>query len=371
MRDGKKESLRIGIDASRAFVDEKTGIEEYAYQVIKNLRKPLFGQRVVLYLRPGQAKKIDFKLPKKWETKELFWGRFWTQSGLSLELLFHPVDVLFVPAHTLSFIHPRRSYVTVHGLEFEFLPESYSWQSRFFHRFFIKNSCAWASKVIVVSNKTKSDLITFYKVPEEKVVVIENGFRKRFVGNLKEEGKAKREKFILFIGRLEKRKNVLNIIRSFEVLKGKYGYPGKLYLVGGPGHGYREIKEKIEKSKYRKDIRELGFVSEREKWFYLSEAEIFLFPSLAEGFGIPILEAQSMGVPVVTSDRSPMKDVVADKRVLVNPEDVEEIARVVNRILKDDQLRREIIKAGLDNIKKYSWRRTARRISELLMEKDY
>ena len=379
--------LKIAIDASRAFVKNRTGIEEYSYQVIKNLRKILTEQSVVLYLRPGDKKRIDFSLPQNWQTKELLWGYFWTQSGLSLELLFRPVDVLFVPAHTLPFIHPRRSYVTVHGLEYEFSPQSYSWRSRNFHRFFIKKSCRWAEKIIAVSENTKRDLQKLYKVKKTKIDIISEGYKGRQGGHfLKEERsmvkqqisngrdvisalhQARKSGYLFFIGRLEERKNIIGIIKAFEILKEKYNYPGKLLLGGGQGYGYEQIKKTITSSKYKKDIVELRFVDDGDKWIYLKQADIFLFPSFSEGFGIPILEAQSMGTPVVTSNKSPMQETVGDKRVIANPNSPNQIAKIANDILQDEELRKSIIDNGLKNIKKFSWQKTAQQIREVLLK---
>ncbi len=357
----------IGIDASRAFVKNRTGIEEYSYQVIKHLRIELKDEQVILYLRWGDRKNIDFEIPAKWQVKELLKKYFWTQFGLSAELLVNPVDVLFVPAHTIPFIHPRRSVVTIHGLEYEFSPESYSLYSRIFHRFFIKKSCRWADKIIAVSDKTKQDLIKLYKTPADKIKIIPNGFSPvNLEGVGKNEIIKANSPYLFFIGRLEERKNVVNIVKAFEILKKKYNYPGKLLLGGGRGYGYDKIKKVIKNSAYKTEIEELGFVSEKEKWRYFKYADTFLFPSLLEGFGIPIVEAQSMGTPVVTSDLSPMKEVAGDKRVIANPNEPSQLAEIVNKILQDKELREDVIKQGLKNIKKYSWEKTAREIAGVL-----
>jgi len=369
----EEEELKIGIDASRAFVKNRTGIEEYSYQVIKHLREHLKGQQVILYTRPGGDEQVDFKLPKNWQVKILPWKYIWTQVGLSLELLFNPVDILFVPAHTLPVIHPRRSYVTVHGLEYELDPKSYSFYSRLFHRFFVKKSCRWAEKIVAVSEKTKQDLIDLYKVPQDKIVVIGNGFDKAKEDKhdkqkIKHKNIIPLERFLFFIGRLEERKNIVGIIKAFEILKEKYNYPGKLLLGGGPAYGYEEIRQAIKQSPVKKDIQELGFVSEEDKWKYFSKADLFLFPSLFEGFGIPILEAQSVGVPVVTSNREPMKGVAGDKRILVNPENPQEIAKVANKILTDGELKKDIVERGLKNIKRFSWQKSAEKIGKILIK---
>ena len=177
--------MTIGIDASRAFVKTKTGIEEYSYRVIKHLRdclsdEPSFakasaGKQVILYCNPAINIRPDFKLPASWKIKYLRAPIFWTQARLSLEMLFHPVDVLFVPAHTVPLIHPKNTVVTILGLEYEFCPKAYSLFERLYMRWSIRKSCQWAKRIVAVSENTKKDLVRLYKVPEEKVQVVHEG----------------------------------------------------------------------------------------------------------------------------------------------------------------------------------------------------
>ena len=160
----------IGIDASRAFLKDRTGIEEYSYQVIRHLTHEIENDQVVLYIRKNQ--KVDFGIPKTWKIKTIHFYYLWTQIGLSLEMFFHPVEVLFIPAHTVPCIHPANTIVTVHGLEYEFCSEAYSFLEIIYMRCSIKNSCRWAKTIIAVSENTKKDLIKLYKAPEEKIKVI-------------------------------------------------------------------------------------------------------------------------------------------------------------------------------------------------------
>ena len=135
--------MKIGIDGSRAFLRQRTGIEEYSYQVIKNLTNKLDEHQVVLYISTNyelntniritnieEDIKKELNLPQNWSVKTIRCSRLWTQLGLSFELLLHPVDVLFIPAHTVPFVHPKKTIVTVHGLEYEVMPQAYSFWER-------------------------------------------------------------------------------------------------------------------------------------------------------------------------------------------------------------------------------------------------
>ena len=374
--------MKIGIDASRAFIKNRTGIEEYSYQVIKNLRDKLDSHQVILYLRSKQS--VDFELPKNWKTKIIKWPRFWTQAGLSLEMLLYPVDALFIPAHTVPCIYPKNTIVTIHGLEYEFCPKAYSFWERLYMRCSIKKSCQWAKTIIAVSNNTKKDLMKLYNVPEEKIRVIYEGYSadanfqfpiSNFQSNpnfknsnLKIDSKIKiqNSKFLLFIGRLEERKNVVNIVNAFDVLKEQYKIPHELFLAGKPGFGYEKIKDRIANVNCCKDVVELGYVAEEEKEELLKNAEVFIFPTLYEGFGLPILEAQSAGVPVVTSNNSSIPEVVSDSALLVDPNNAEEIADAVYKIISDEHLKNDLIKKGRVNVQRFSWEKCAAEIADTL-----
>lgn len=345
--------MKIGIDGSRAFVTQRTGIEEYSYQVIKHLIQQSSLNEHEIFLYVHQEAKIDFDLPSNCQVVKIPFGRFWTQIGLSLEILFNPIDVLFVPAHTVPFIHPKNTVVTVHGLEYEHCPESYSLYSRWFHRTFIKKSCRWANHIVAVSQKTKNDLIEMYGANKEKIEVVYNGFDSRPISESVDSEKT--DKFLLFIGRLEKRKNIEGIIKAFKTLKEKYSYTGQLILAGKKGHGYKKPNTD--------GVIEKGFISEEEKWNLLRNADVFLFPSFCEGFGIPILEAQSVGTPVITSNFGPMDEVAGNREVLVDPKKPEQIAQVTNKILTNDDFKNEVIKKGRENVKRFSWEKCAKGIT--------
>ena len=368
--------MRIGIDGSRAFLKQRTGIEEYSYQVIKNLRNELGNHEVFLYTRRNQI--VDFSVPENWQIRKIGWLRFWTQIGLSWEMFRRPVDVLFVPAHTVPLIHPKKTVVTIHGLEYEMMPKAYSWWERFYMRASIRNSCRWAEKVISVSENTKKDLMRLYQVPEEKIQVIYEGYdlekskiqisnfkshAYRQAGNLNDQIT---KPYLLFIGRLEERKNIVGIIKAFEILKEHYGIGHKLILAGKFGYGADDIRAELGKINSFRDILLPGFVSDEEKWELLRGAEVFLFPTFYEGFGIPILEAQSVGVPVVASDNSSSSEIAARSAILVDPQNAEQIADAAYGLISDKTKRDDIIERGYENVARFSWEKCTHEIAGIL-----
>lgn len=363
----------IGIDGSRAFIKKRTGIEEYSYQVIKNLREFFKKEKVRIYIRKHQE--IDFELPDHWEVRRLWFPRLWTQVRLSWELLLHPVDALFVPAHTVPIIHPAKTVVVIHGLEYEFCKTAYSFWQRLYMRTVIRKSCAWASDIICVSNNTKEDIVKLYATDPNKIKIVYEGYDRqleleraiidqRLVNRNGVQGSQERP-YALFIGRIEERKNVLRIAKAFSLMKKKYAVPHKLVLAGKPGYGYERIIEKIDALPWRGDIEMRGYITEKQKWELLADADVFVFPTLYEGFGIPILEAQGMLVPVVCSANSSFPEVAGEGAILVNPQKTSEIAEGMWICINNAQAREELIKKGFSNVKRFSWFKCAQEISQI------
>jgi glycosyltransferase involved in cell wall biosynthesis len=364
--------MMIGIDGSRAFLKRRTGIEEYSYRVIEHLRNELVGDNIGVRLYIREDQEVDFELPENWSVQAIKPKRFWTQIGLSLEMFLRPVDVLFVPAHTIPFIHPEKTLVVIHGLEYEFCPEAYARFDRRYMRFFIRYSCKAAGKVICVSENTKRDVARLYGTPLEKMRVIYEGYtadqriKREEKGKNKEQGT--RNEWVLFIGRIEERKNIVRLVKVFEILKKEFGFSGKLVLAGKPGHGYDRVRRAIDTSDYRSDILEKGYVSEEEKWELLANASAFFFATLYEGFGIPVLEAQSMRIPTVISENSVLPETAGDGALLVDPLDEHALAEALHRLISDENERNAIIKKGLMNVKRFSWGKCAREIASVLMK---
>ncbi len=367
--------MKIAIDASRAFLHERTGIEEYSYQLIKNMREPLGDYNVTLFLRSNTLENVDFDLPKKWKIKELWAPKYWTYIRLSLALLIGKYDRLFVPGHIVPPIHPKRTVVTVHGLEYEMTPEAFSDFEISRMRRGIKNSCKWARYVICVSNNTKKDLMELYEIPMKKIRVVYEGisspkiilnFR---VSEILNSFNLTQGKYLIFIGRIETRKNIINILQAYEILKEHFHITEKLVLVGKEGYGWEEIEEKINTHHYREDIVVTGFVTDEEKWALMKSAAVFVFPTLYEGFGLPVLEAQQLGVPVVTSNSSSLAEIARDSAILVDPQKPSDIAKSINDLLSDEELMESVIQKGLKNLERFNWKRAGELTTRIILNR--
>jgi len=358
--------MKIGIHTGSAFFSERTGVEEYSYQLIKNIAKldEVKDHQFILYVDPKTADIIP-ELPENFKIKKLNSPFLWTKLRLSFELFSHPVDVLFVPANFMPLFCPENTVVTIHGLEFEYLPESYPKKDLYYLKQGTREVVKKAKKIIAVSENTKIDLKDLYNADMEKITVIHHGVLNKGEKNRK---KIEGGKYILYIGRLETKKNIKGIVEAFNELKIAYNIPYKLILAGKEGKDFGKLKNIIKTSPYKNDIVLTGYLNQKEKEDLLEGANIFLFPSFYEGFGMPILEAQERGVPVITSNISSMPEVAGkDGALFVDPNNLEDMANALKTLAEDDNLRQNLIEQGKRNAEKYSWEKCAKETMDVLL----
>lgn len=355
----------IGIHAKGAFQYERTGVEEYVYQLIKHLAvlDESSPHQFILYTPPFSYNNLF--LPKNFRIKTLYSPFFWTRGRLSLKMFFDAPDTLFMPANFLPLFYPRRNVVTIHGVEFEHFPDAYPPYLLEHLRAGTKTVVQKADKIITVSYSTKNDLINFYNADPAKIEVIHLGVNPNTVYPNKYPPFD--DKYILYIGRLEKRKNVHNIIQAFEILKERHKIPHKLVLVGGKGYGFSEISAAIENCMHKEDIFLTGYISHEEKDSFIQYADLFVFPTLYEGFGMPILEAQSREIPVVTSNVPSITEIAGSGALFVDPLSVEQITDAVYKVVSDEDIKKELIDRGLENAKRFSWFKCAKQTLEVLI----
>lgn len=232
----------------------------------------------------------------------------------------------------------------------------------------IQYSVERSDRIITVSEFSKREIIELLDVPEKKIAVIPNAptFSKGKV-----DFAALSEKFhiaspyLLYVGTIEPRKNLVRLIRAFDCLKRKYGIPHQLVLAGGKGWVYEEIYETAASVAASRDIRFIGYVSQSEKNTLYQNASAFVFPSLYEGFGIPPLEAMQFRCPVVCADAASLPEVVGDAAQMVDPLDEESIADGIWRVISDEEYAESLIQKGEIRKELFNWDDSARRLAEL------
>ncbi len=359
--------MTIGIDASRAFQKIKTGTEWYSYHVIREMVRQNQSDDIVLYTDKNVSREeIGFSISPSAEIRYLSWrmGRFWTQGRLSLEMMIRPPDALFVPAHAIPIIHPQRTVTTIHDVGFLRFPGCYGKKDLANLKWSAPYALNNALKIITVSEFTKKEILEFYAVHAKKIHVIHLGYdEKTYYKRDTQQIENTRRKYNLLkpycitVGRIDLRKNAAFLVKIFEEFK-KTGYEGELAIVGPLGFGSDSILQRIRKSPFAESMRLLGWIEEEDKSVLLSGADLFIFPSLYEGFGLPVIEAQACGVPVVCSDIGSLSEILSGSAILCSLESPESWLTALSAIQQNAELRDSFVDKGLLNAKRFNWGKT-------------
>lgn len=373
--------MKIGIEATSAASAHKTGVGYYTYNLLHALvRMPRDERQYTLYLRrPWPAADVQ-DLFDSVAPKVLRFPLLWAQIRLPFELWHAPQDVYFFPAPVLPLLYqPANSVVTVHDVAFLFFPKGFSPLLRLWLNLATRLGVARAKKIIAVSEATRQDLIAHYKVPPEKIVVVHHGVHEHFrLFQPSEQSTldAIRRKYhlqqpyLLCIGTLQRRKNIPRLLQAFYLLKEKYHLPQQLVLIGqrAPDLPEQEIFAMIRRLALEQHVVWTGYVAHEDLPALLNGADLFVLPSLYEGFGMPLLEAMACGVPVACSNVSSFPEVVGDAGLLFDPYNIDSITTTIYRGLTDEDCRISLIARGIQRAAQFSWETTARKTLAVLEE---
>lgn len=380
--------MRIGIDARCLEEKEISGVGEYVLEVIKNLLKIDKENEYIIF--SNSYKKISRNFDYFIEYPNITIKRFrypnkilnfflWYFGYPKINRLIGDADVFFIPNINFLAVDKLCSFlVTFHDLSFERFPEFFTLKTRLWHKLFIepKKITRKAKKTIAISKSTQKDLEDIYGMPEKQLEVIYHGVGEEYkIINSRDEKLAEirgkynlPENFIFYLGAIEPRKNILNLIRAYLKLKKDYPANGdyKLVLSGELNPLYENIKKEIQGNQFEKDIIFTGYVAKEDKPYIYNLAKLFVYPSHFEGFGLPLLEAMACGVPVITSHNSSMPEVVSNSAILVNPLRPEELGQAMKTMLTDKMLYSHFRAKGLNMAKKFSWKKCAKETLELI-----
>ncbi len=359
--------MQIGVDASRLAVQARTGTEHYTWELLHALGR--LDQRNDYVLYCNQTPRTLPPLPSTFQLRPIPFPRAWSHGRLSLEMLLHPPDVLFVPAHALPLVPGPRSVVTIHDLGFLHRPEAHTRIQRLYYRLFTRLSAWRATHIIAISGATKRDLQRFYGTPDAKVTVVYHGVHPRFhpIDDHEAVGRTLTRyristPYLLFVSTVQPRKNVSRLIEAFAIARHSFQDrpPPTLVLAGKRGWLSDRIDRRAAELGIAQDVKFVGYVDDRDLPALLNGALAYVIPSLYEGFGMTVLEAQACGTPVLASNVSALPEVVGDAGLLVDPYDVDAIATGLVRIVNDAALRARLRERGLHRAGGWTWERTAR-----------
>lgn len=365
----------LGIEASHAAKKERTGVEEYCFQIIEHLKGIIPSNvKVVLYSQYQLTEKLKI-LPSNWKQCVLSWPlkKLWTQIRLSSYFLYSKPDVFFAPGQLIPFFCPKKTVVTVHDSAFMVFKDAYNFGSRKYLAYMNKRIIHNTDTIITPSEFSKAELTRLYNVNPQKIFVTPLGYNEKVYGT-KIDSKLENQKilekfsitkpFILSIGRLENKKNTQGIIDAFNEVRKKHDI--QLVLIGKPGVGYDAIKKYILLSPFQADIKQIGFVETKDIPFLLHNCLLFLFPSFYEGFGIPLLEAMACGAPVITSKIKALEEVGGSAVRYADPFRIDSIIKEILFLLENAEQRNYLHEQGLNRVKNFSWQKTAEKTYEVL-----
>lgn len=373
-RSSTGSSLRLGVDI-RPFYEPLTGVGWYLHALLTELsREPdlelvYFGEamltrdspRLHIDLPPGRVVAFDFR-----NTSPGRWAALMGRALFPALIGAQRCDVLFGPNYFL----PRpmaatagKRVVTIHDLTFRRFPEMLQQETLDNLNREMKRELFRADAVICVSRATRKDLLEFFDIDPNRAIAVQSGVSpfttvRKPVENLP-------ARYILFVSTIEPRKNLTTLIRAFDLLRRRYGYEGSLVVVGRIGWKAGAVLEEMKQSQSARSILHLDYLDRSQLSEVYSRAELFVFPSWYEGFGFPLLEAMSHGVPTLAARSSSLPEIGGQAANYFEPGNVEELTGQMNRVLYDPQLRQRMIREGLAQVRKFQWPNAARQTLDI------
>ncbi|MHB0858597.1 MAG: glycosyltransferase family 4 protein [Anaerolineae bacterium] len=370
---------RVGLNAHLLSLSASyrgAGVSHYIASLLSHLPAVERDLELVAFL--DQAAVDSAALTQGWERHVSLWGTgrptariLWEQFAQPISSRRARLDLLHAPVYVGPIAATCPLVVTLHDLAFFRYPELFRPPNRLYLQRMTSLSVRRAAHVIAVSESTRTDAQRLLGIPEERITVVPNGvdddmrpiddaqslraLRQRY---------ALPEQIILFVGTLEPRKNLPVLLEAYALLRAR-GLPHKLVIAGGKGWYYDTIDAGVRRLGLAQDVIFPGFVPQDELPLWYNAAELFVYPSLYEGFGLPPLEAMACGTPVVVSDVPALAEVVGEAGLRVAPDDVQGLSDAMYRVLNDPLYARHLREAGCQRAHAFSWSTTALRTAQV------
>ena len=370
--------MRIAVNA--IMDSAKSGAWHVLKNIIFELKEIDIENEYILYVEksydgdlgvlPENFRIIRTRVSSKSPLLRIIWDAF----ILPLRLIKNKVDVLYLPSHSAALLIKVKPVVlTIHDLTEYQLKQHYSKSRMLYRKLMLPISTRLADRIITVSEYTKNEIIRILKVDEQKISILHNAANGRFKtvnhGTCKKVLENKHKitfPFLLYIGQIQHpNKNLVGLLHAFARIKPSFDKPYKLVFVGKEHLSSEIVYKTAGELNLTKDVVFTGYVPTEDLPFFYNAAEVFVYPSLYEGFGIPVVEAMACGCPVITSNRSSLPEVSGDAGLLVDPDDVDEIAEAMLKVLTDSAKREQMIEKGFEQIKKFSWKDSAKKTIDI------
>jgi glycosyltransferase involved in cell wall biosynthesis len=370
---------RIGIDI-RNIGKKRTGDEVVFFNLVKNLAEIDGANEYLLFTDIEESETLEkisralgidnkdnFKIISLGSRNRFGWN-FWSLAAI---LRKNPVDI-YLTQYIVPFFIPRyvKVITIIHDISFNFFPQFIRKSDLLFLKTLLPISLRRADKIVGVSQFTANEVVKYYGIKPEKVTWIHNAVSEDYLRQDVSEERVievrRRYKlpmnYILYMGTLQPRKNLAALVEAYDVIKNRIG-DTKLVLAGGKGHNYdKRIDELIDKYNFMHEVLMPGYIAEEDKAAVMKGATVFCLPSFYEGFGIPIIEAMSVGTPVVVSDIPAQKEIASDAALFFSPENSVELAERLNSLINDSEKRKEMAERGKGNLERFSWNDSAQKM---------
>lgn len=360
-------------DLDHARID---GTRVYILNVLKHLGVLAPDDDFSLYHRDGYNPLLAPPLLDNYTEKKISAPFLWTQTAFARALFTDQPDRLWMPMHSLPYFRPKstKTIVTIHDLAFKLFPGHFPRRELRRINFLTDYAVAHADHLIAVSQATKKDLLRFYPhLSEKKIAVVHHGFdHAHFEKKLSQsesdetmdEYNICARRYLLYTGAIQPRKNLVTLIAAFEKIRAK-DKDLKLVIAGAKAWLWEDTYTRISQSPYKEDIIITGTVSFDDLAILYQNASVFVFPSLYEGFGIPVLEAFAAKVPVICADNSSLREVASNAALLFDANDVDDLVHQIT-VASDDALRADLIERGTQQKEKFSWEKCARETADVI-----
>lgn len=371
--------MKIAIQVSDLDQSRIDGTRVYIRELINRLGALAPQYLFELYHQKNFHPDLQPKIFLNYQEKKIPFPWAWMQTRFAWRVFRDSPDKLFFPIQAAPFFLTKKQEViaTVHDLAWKKFPETFSWGDRLRLDLHLAHVVRRADKLIAVSASTKNDLLQYLPtLPSEKIRVIHHGFDGAFYQErVPEEEQIKilsqydlaKEGFVLYVGALQPRKNLVRLIKAFEILK-EQSPEAKLVLAGEVAWLAGDILEAQRRSVYKKDILLLGKVSFETLRALYQGARLVAFPSLYEGFGLPVLEAFASRAALLTADNSSLREVAGEGALYCNGEDTSDIAIKLQELWQNEALRVVLRSKGEEELKRFSWEKCTKETLDFILK---
>ncbi len=370
--------MRVGINSLQVR-GKKSGVGQYIYCLFEALVPMAPEESFINYVNRYNKHNYDYNHPN-YTTR--VWGSQHRVKTIRLlnEYLRFPrqltrdsLTFLHAPSNLLPIRKVCPYLVTIHDMSYFVNTERYTRAKVLYWKMMTKRTLQLADFVISVSQYSKDDILRFFDYPEDRIVVVHSAPHEMFrplrddllIETFLQKYKLKNRRYILNIGTLEPGKNQVRLVKAFHALPLSVRENLKLVIVGDKGWLYEDIFSTIEKLGLRDDVIIAGHVNDNDLICFYNCAEMLAYPSLNEGFGMPVLEAMACDLPVIIADTSALPEIAGDAALRVEPHDIAGMAEAMESVLTDSECKNMLINKGRQRAKKFSWKKTARKTLEV------